>query len=87
MNPSENWLLQDNSLRKTFRFGTFEQAMAFMQAAAPGISAMNHHPEWHNVYNRVEVTLRTHDAGNTVTGLDHRLAAWLDEVYGQMIMP
>jgi 4a-hydroxytetrahydrobiopterin dehydratase len=55
-----------------------------MQAAAEGISQMNHHPEWSNVYNRVEVTLRTHDAGNTVTDKDYKLAEWLDEVFSKM---
>jgi 4a-hydroxytetrahydrobiopterin dehydratase len=82
-----NWLMQNNSLTKTFHFASFEQAMEFMQTAAAGISRMNHHPEWCNVYKRVDVTLRTHDAGNTVTNKDHELAAWLDEVYHPFTQP
>jgi 4a-hydroxytetrahydrobiopterin dehydratase len=85
MSTEQNWMLQDNCLKKTFRFASFEKAMAFMQSAAEGISQMNHHPEWSNVYNRVEVTLRTHDAGNTVTEKDYKLSAWLDEVYSAML--
>ncbi len=84
MSTEQQWVLQDNSLQKTFRFASFEKAMAFMQAAAEGISQMNHHPEWSNIYNRVEVTLRTHDAGNTVTDKDYKLADWLDEVFAKM---
>jgi 4a-hydroxytetrahydrobiopterin dehydratase len=42
---------------------------------------LNHHPEWTNIYNKVMVTLRTHDAGNVVTDLDYKLAELLDRVY------
>lgn len=77
----ENWKEENNALNKTYVFPTFEQAMAFMQLAATKISALNHHPEWCNVYNRVTVRLTTHDAGNTVTAKDRKLAALLDEVF------
>jgi 4a-hydroxytetrahydrobiopterin dehydratase len=76
----ENWTEENNALCKAFVFGTFEQAMHFMQSAAPHISRLNHHPEWQNVYNRVSVRLTTHDAGNTVTEKDRELAKILDAV-------
>jgi 4a-hydroxytetrahydrobiopterin dehydratase len=52
-----------------------------MSSAAPLIEAMNHHPEWTNVYNRVMVRLTTHDAGHTVTPKDWELAQVLDSHY------
>ena len=51
------------AIEKTFQFKTFGEAFAFMTAVAAVAEEMNHHPEWFNVYNRVEVTLATHDAG------------------------
>jgi len=80
----ENWTEENNALCKTFVFGTFEQAMLFMQSAAPHISRLNHHPEWQNVYNRVSVRLTTHDAGNTVTEKDRELAKILDDVKAEI---
>ena len=61
------------------RFPSFATAMAFMHACAPRIDALNHHPEWSNVYDKVAVRLATHDAGNRVTALDVQLATLLDE--------
>ncbi len=52
----------------------------WMVRASAAIEALNHHPEWTNVYNKVKVVLRTHDAGNTVTDKDRELAALLDGV-------
>lgn len=66
------------SIRKTFTFKTFRKAFAFMTEAALSAEKMNHHPEWFNVYNRVEVTLTTHDAGG-VTELDLKLARAMDK--------
>ena len=51
------------ALRREFRFADFNQAFAFMTRLALDAEAHNHHPEWFNVYNRVEITLTTHDAG------------------------
>ena len=72
------WSGDIHGLTRTYQFPDFIAAMTFMQAAAPVIDAGNHHPEWSNVYNRVSVTLRTHDAGNLVTELDIKLARVLD---------
>lgn len=72
------WSGDVHGIKRLYRFTDFNAAMAFMQAAAPAIDAGNHHPEWSNVYNRVSVTLRTHDAGDRVTELDVKLARLLD---------
>jgi 4a-hydroxytetrahydrobiopterin dehydratase len=77
----DGWEETGNSLRKTFTFDSFNQAIAWMQEAAIEVDALNHHPSWTNVYNRVEVELTTHDAGNTVTEKDHQLANILDQCY------
>lgn len=77
----ESWNQTDNSLQKTFVFSNFVAAIRFMLVASTEIDALNHHPEWTNIYNKVVVTLRTHDAGNVVTDLDYRLAELLDRVY------
>jgi 4a-hydroxytetrahydrobiopterin dehydratase len=55
--------------------------MQFMQNAAPFISETDHHPTWSNTYNRVEVKLTTHDAGNKITDKDRKLADYLDKLY------
>jgi 4a-hydroxytetrahydrobiopterin dehydratase len=72
------WSGDVHGLTRTYRFRDFAAAMAFMNGAAPAIDALNHHPEWNNVYNRVGVVLRTHDAGDRVTELDVKLARLLD---------
>ncbi len=67
------WEVRDGKLTRTFRFKDFADAFAFMTACAFRIHAMNHHPEWSNVYSTVVVQLVTHDAGG-ITALDLRLA-------------
>jgi len=75
------WKEENQVLIKTFTFASFEEAMQFMQNATPFISETDHHPTWSNTYNRVEVKLTTHDAGNKVTAKDRKLAAYLDNLY------
>lgn len=65
------------ALRRDFRFADFNQAFAFMTRVALYAEKHDHHPEWFNVYNRVEVTLSTHDAGG-VTQRDIDMARFAD---------
>jgi len=67
------WELKDSKLHISLEFADFVAAFAFMTAAALHAEKMNHHPEWTNVYNRVEIDLTTHDAGG-ITELDFKLA-------------
>lgn len=66
-----------DAIRKTFRFANFVEAFGWMTRAAIWAEKWNHHPEWFNVYNRVEVTLTTHDADG-LSALDAKLAKKLD---------
>lgn len=68
-----------DAIQKTFRFADFSEAFGFMARCALMAERMDHHPEWFNVYSRVEVTLATHDAEG-VTALDVRLAKFMDSV-------
>ena len=68
-----------DAICKTFQFKDFNAAFGFMSRAALKAETMDHHPEWFNVYNKVEVTLSTHDAGG-VTGLDIALAQFMDSI-------
>jgi 4a-hydroxytetrahydrobiopterin dehydratase len=68
-----------DAITKTFVFRDFAAAFGFMAQAALAAEAMNHHPEWTNVYNRVEVLLTTHDAGGLTTS-DIALARRMDEI-------
>ena len=67
-----------DAIHKSFRFDDFVQAFAFMTRVAKAAEDMNHHPEWSNVYNRVDITLTTHGAGG-VTTKDLTLAAAINE--------
>ena len=73
------WSLVDGKLRREFRFANFVQAFGFMTRAAMVSEAMNHHPEWFNVYGRVLVELTTHSEGG-VTALDITLAERMNEL-------
>ena len=68
-----------DAIRKTFTFQDFVTAFAWMAQVAIRAEKMNHHPEWFNVYNRVDVTLATHDCGG-VSERDVDLAAFMDHV-------
>lgn len=73
------WVKSDDgkSMSKGFRFGNFVEAMGFMLRCGFHAEKADHHPEWSNVYNRVEVTLTTHDAGG-LTDKDVALARAMD---------
>lgn len=70
-----------DAIAKTFRFADFNAAFGFMTRVALKADQMDHHPEWSNVYNRVEVTLTTHDADG-VTQKDVDLARFMDQAAG-----
>jgi 4a-hydroxytetrahydrobiopterin dehydratase len=74
-----HWTVIDGKLHREFRFADFAAAMGFLTMAALKIEALDHHPEWANVYNRVSVDLVTHSAGG-ITMKDFALAAVLDQV-------
>lgn len=77
------WKEQDNKLYRQFTFTDFSGAFAFMTRVALAAEKMNHHPEWKNVWNKVEIWLSTHDAGDVVTEKDRQLAAEIDKLAGQ----
>ena len=68
-----------DAIQKTFTFKSFNQAFSFMTRVAMEAEKANHHPEWFNVYNRVDVTLSTHDAGG-ITEKDIKLAQFMDTI-------
>jgi 4a-hydroxytetrahydrobiopterin dehydratase len=74
------WKLADDgkAIERRFKFADFSEAFAFMARGALAAEKLDHHPEWSNVYNRVDVRLSTHDAGG-VTSLDIELAGLLDK--------
>ncbi|HEX4098330.1 MAG TPA: 4a-hydroxytetrahydrobiopterin dehydratase [Caulobacteraceae bacterium] len=76
----DGWAAVDGreAIRKSFRFKDFNQAFGFMTRIALAAEKLDHHPEWFNVYNRVDVVLATHDAGG-VTELDLTLAGLMDK--------
>ena len=70
-----------DAIRKSFAFRNFSEAFGWMARVALLAEKMNHHPEWSNVYNRVEVVLATHSAGG-LTELDVKLAKGMDRLSG-----
>jgi 4a-hydroxytetrahydrobiopterin dehydratase len=79
LHKMEGWVLAEDGLSiwKTFRFKSFVEAFGFMSECALAAEKLGHHPEWFNVYNKVDVTLTTHDSGG-LTELDFKLAARMD---------
>ena len=74
------WKEEKNKLYKKFEFKDFSEAFAFMTRVALAAEKMDHHPLWTNVYNKVEIWLNTHDAGDIVTEKDHKLAKQIDKL-------
>lgn len=68
------WTEKNNKLFRSFEFKDFKEAFAFMTKVALVAEKMNHHPDWSNSYNKVEISLCSHDAGNIVTDKDRELA-------------
>ena len=74
-----DWSLDDGKLHRSFRFANFRRAFAFMTGAALAAEQLNHHPEWFNVWSKVDVHLNTHEAGG-ITELDFQLAQAMNEL-------
>lgn len=74
----EGWTFADGRLTKSFRFESFAGAIAFIVRLAFEAEKQNHHPDLRNVYNRVDLALSTHEAGDRVTERDVRLARAID---------
>lgn len=72
------WESRDQTLFKSFKFKNFSAAWAFMSRVALLAEKMDHHPDWTNVYNRVDITLTTHDAGG-VTENDTKMAQAIEK--------
>lgn len=74
------WHQQNNKLYRLFTFKDFKEAFNFITNVADLAQEHNHHPTWANTYNKVEIWLSTHDAGDTVTDKDRKLAAAIDDM-------
>ncbi len=87
MNTANNidWIERNDRLCKTYVFKNFSDALLFMGQSAKAIDELNHHPEWTNIYNKVEVKLCTHDIGNKISSLDYQLVKILDQNYSQFV--
>jgi 4a-hydroxytetrahydrobiopterin dehydratase len=77
--PGWRRLDERSAISKSFQFRNFNHAFGFMTRVALMAEKMDHHPEWFNVYNRVDITLATHDSGG-VTELDIQLGRFIEEV-------
>ena len=73
------WKKENNKLYKKFEFKDFSEAFSFMTRVALAAEKMDHHPLWTNVYNKVEIWLNTHDAGDIVTDKDRKLSKLIDK--------
>jgi 4a-hydroxytetrahydrobiopterin dehydratase len=76
-----DWIENDNKLTKEFVFDDFGQAWAFMTEVAMLAERKNHHPEWTNVWNRVTISLTSHDEGNVITEKDRKMAEGIDRIF------
>jgi len=79
-----DWVIAGGKLHREYRFPDFVHAFGFMAAAAAAIEAMNHHPEWFNVWNQVKIDLTTHDAGG-ITQKDVELARKLEALAKRLL--
>ena len=77
------WKETKQSLKCTFEFDDFAEAFAFMTEVAFHAEKHDHHPNWSNVWNKVQIELSTHDAGNIVTEKDHKLASTISKIYSK----
>jgi 4a-hydroxytetrahydrobiopterin dehydratase len=74
------WIENDNKLKRKIEFENFKESLDFINRLATICESMNHHPEINWIYNKIELTLSTHDAGDKITELDYQLANKIDEL-------
>lgn len=79
-NEAPGWELTDNQLYKAITFKNFNEAFGFMTRVALIAEKMDHHPTWTNSWNKVEIWLQTHSAGNKVTEKDYELAQKINKL-------
>lgn len=77
---SKHWKEEDDHLKRSFEFKDFVEAFGFLTKVAILAEKQNHHPEIFNVYNKVDIALNTHDAGDVVTEKDHQLANAINDL-------
>lgn len=76
----KGWSQERDALTKTYKFGSFREALSFMLRIGFEAEELNHHPEWTNVYDRVVIRLNTHDAGDKITAKDVELATRIEKI-------
>ncbi len=79
------WQIVDGKLQRSYKFGSFAQALGWMVSAGVEADKMDHHPEWSNVYSRVQVNLVTHDLGNAISNLDVELAEKMESLAQKLL--
>jgi 4a-hydroxytetrahydrobiopterin dehydratase len=77
------WKEENNQLQRSFEFKNFTEAFTFMTQVAFAAEKMNHHPNWSNVYNKVDIKLFTHDAKDTITEKDVKLSKEIDRFFNK----
>lgn len=75
------WKVDKGKLTKEYKFDSFAQAMGWMVSVAVHADKLDHHPDWSNSYNRVEVSLATHDMDDAISNLDVELARVMEELF------
>lgn len=75
------WKKENNQLQRSFEFKDFVEAFAFMTKVAFAAEKVGHHPNWSNVYNKVDILLFTHEAENSVTEKDVKLSKVIDKIF------
>jgi 4a-hydroxytetrahydrobiopterin dehydratase len=80
MNIPAGWTESDGALHREWTFASFSEAWGFMSRVALLAERHDHHPDWSNVWNKVVITLTSHDAGNTVTSRDLELATAINKI-------
>lgn len=79
----DGWKVESDKLKKEFKFNNFKEAASFIMRLAFEAEALQHHPELFNIYNKVQIGLTTHDAGDKITSKDIELAESIESIYNK----